>query len=202
MTKLEVLNQPLYGNSNIVFNGKPIFSPNFAQSGIHKVRDIWDCETNNFKDSNFIFNSLIDKRNWISQWTKLKKAITGDLKNILNENESNVSPSNQNLKPFKLQETYKICDKKNKLLTNKDISMRKLKVIFNIDIEPICQNKWNIYFNKNLMWRKIWRNLRINRATRKANQLSWKIIYNTVYTEAKLQKMGRSMNGLCHFCNT
>jgi hypothetical protein len=43
-------------------------------------------------------------------------------------------------------------------------------------------------------------NLRINRATRKA--LSWKIIHNTVYTQAKLQKMGRSMNGLCHFCNT
>ena len=27
-------------------------------------------------------------------------------------------------------------------------------------------------------------------------------IPNTVYTEAKLPKMGQSMNGLCHFCNT
>ena len=106
MTKLEVLDQPLYDNSNIVFNGKPIVSQNFAQSGIHKVRDIWDCEKNNFKDSNFIFNTLIDKRNWISQWTRLKKAITGDLQNILNENENNVSPSNQNLTSFKLQETF------------------------------------------------------------------------------------------------
>ena len=78
--------------------------------------------------------------------------------------------------------------------------MRKLQIIFIIDIEPICQNKWNIYLNKNLLWRKIWMNLRINRATRKA--LSWKIIHNTVNTEAKLQKMGRSMNDLCHFCNT
>ena len=67
---------------------------------------IWDCETNNFRDSNFIFNSLIDKRNWISQWTRLKKTITGDLKDILNENENNVSPSSQNLKSFKLQETF------------------------------------------------------------------------------------------------
>ena len=25
MTKLEVLDQPLYGNSNVVYNGKPIF---------------------------------------------------------------------------------------------------------------------------------------------------------------------------------
>jgi predicted TIM-barrel fold metal-dependent hydrolase len=77
--------------------------------------------------------------------------------------------------------------------------MRKLQIIFIIDIEPICQNKWNIYFNKNLPWRKIWTNLRINQATRKANQLSWKIIHDT---EAKLQKNGRSMNGLCHFCDT
>jgi hypothetical protein len=106
MTKLEVLDQPLNGNSNIVFNGEPIFPQTFAQSGIHKVRDIWDCEKNYFKDSNFIFNTLIDKRNWISQWTMLKKAITGDLKNILNENGNNVSPSNQNLKSFKLQETF------------------------------------------------------------------------------------------------
>ena len=85
-----VLDQPLYDNSNIVFNGKLIVSQNFAQSGIHKVRDIWDCEKNNFKDSNFIFNALIDKRNWISQWTRFKKAITGDLQNILNENENTV----------------------------------------------------------------------------------------------------------------
>ena len=131
------MDQPLYGNSNIVFNGKPIVFPKFAQSGIHKVCVIRDCETNNLKDSNFIFNSLFDKRNRISQWTRLKKAITGDLKNILNENENN-----QNLKHFKLQETYKIYDKQNKLLTNKDISMRKLKIIFNINIEPICQNKF------------------------------------------------------------
>jgi hypothetical protein len=32
MTKLEILDQLLYGNSNIVFNGKPIFLPNFAES--------------------------------------------------------------------------------------------------------------------------------------------------------------------------
>ena len=88
------------------FQWQAYFSPNFAQSGIHKVRDIWDCEKNYFKDSNFIFNTLIDNRNWISQWTRLKRAITGDFKNILNENENNVSPSNLNLNPFKLQLTF------------------------------------------------------------------------------------------------
>ena len=73
---------------------------------MHKVCDIWDCEANNFKDSNFIFNSLFVKKNRFPSRRDWKKAITGDLRNILNENESN-----QNLKPFKLQETYKIYDK-------------------------------------------------------------------------------------------
>jgi hypothetical protein len=63
----------------VLYKSKPIFFPNFLQGGIHKVLDIWNCETNNFKNSNF--NSLIDKRNWISQWTRLKKAITDVLKN-------------------------------------------------------------------------------------------------------------------------
>jgi hypothetical protein len=65
--------------------------------------------------------------------------------------------------------------------------MRILKIIFNIDIELICQNKWNIYFNKKISVEK---NMyeRVSGATRKANQLRWKIIHNTVYTEAKLQK--------------
>jgi hypothetical protein len=62
------------------------------------------------------------------------------------ESESNTIPSNQNLK----QAIYKIYDQKNKLLTNKNISMRKLQIFFNIDIEPICQNKWNVYFNKKI----------------------------------------------------
>ena len=150
----------LYMATQILFSMGSLFFPKILQRVEYIKFVIYGIvKKNNFKDSNFIFNSLIDKRNWISQWTRLKKAITGDLKHILHENESNVSPSNQNLKPFKLQETYKIYDKQNKLLTNKDISMRKLKVIFNIDIEPICQNKWNIYFNKNLLWRKIWTNL-------------------------------------------
>ena len=65
--------------------------------------------------------------------------------------------------------------------------MRKLKIIFNIDIELICQNKWNIYFNKKISVEKNM-NERISGATRKANQLRWKSIHNTVYTEAKLQQ--------------
>ena len=36
-------------------------------------------------------------------------------------------------------------------------------------------------------------------SNKKKTQLSWKSIHDT---EAKLQKNGRSMNRLCHFCDT
>jgi len=29
--------------------------------------------------------------------------------------------------------------------------MDKLQMIFNIDVEPICQNKWNICLNKKIL---------------------------------------------------
>ena len=55
MTKLEVLDQPLYGNSNIIFIGKPIF-PQI----LHRVEYIKFVIYGIVK--NFIFNTLIDKK--------------------------------------------------------------------------------------------------------------------------------------------
>jgi hypothetical protein len=90
-----------------------MFPTQIMQKGLctTKLYKLWcifnhNCTSYNLYSNNWtsynlydgvIFNTLIDKRNWISQWTRLKRAITGDLKNILNENENIVSPSNQNL---------------------------------------------------------------------------------------------------------
>jgi hypothetical protein len=80
----------------------------------------------------------------------IEKAMAEVHKNILNENEGNIRPNNQNLKPLNYRRPLKLYDPQNKLLTNKDISLSKLEILFNIDTEPICQNKWNIYISKNL----------------------------------------------------
>jgi hypothetical protein len=65
-------------------------------------------------------------------------------------------------------------------------------------MEPKCQNKWELIYNKKVMWEVVWKNLNLLRCKQKIIQFQWKCIHFIVYTESRLQKMGKS-NGLCHF---
>lgn len=62
-----------------------LFFSSFSISGIQKIEDtcIWDDSTNFFKSSTEIFNSLYDRRNWISEYSRIKKAITQELIRML-----------------------------------------------------------------------------------------------------------------------
>jgi hypothetical protein len=55
-------------------------------------------------------------------------------------------------------------------------------------------------FDTELPWKSIWAIIYSNRANRKAKQLQFKLLHNIVYTEGRLQRMGLSLNGSCHFC--
>jgi hypothetical protein len=45
------------------------------RNNILKINDIWDKNNNTFVDNQTIFNRLDDKRNWISEWAKIKISI-------------------------------------------------------------------------------------------------------------------------------
>jgi hypothetical protein len=45
------------------------------RNNIFKINDIWDKNNNTVVDNQTIFNRLDDKRNWISEWAKIKKSI-------------------------------------------------------------------------------------------------------------------------------
>ena len=51
------------------------FFQSFLRNNIFKINDIWDKNNNTFVESQTIFNRLDDKRNWISEWAKIKKSI-------------------------------------------------------------------------------------------------------------------------------
>ena len=59
----------------IKFNRNPFFFQSFLRNNIFKINDIWDKNNNTFVDNQTIFNRLNDKRNWISEWAKIKKSI-------------------------------------------------------------------------------------------------------------------------------
>lgn len=198
-TDTDVYEQFLFGNSQIRDRGKPLLFPSFAKSGLTQIKHIWDVDTHTFKTDNFIFNKLSDKRNWIVQWLIIKSSIPKRFLNIMRDSiadDANTKESNSII----VKDVYKFFNSKNKIMANKDVSLKLLQKELNIKTKPNCELKWNIYFNKELPWKQIWSKIYYNFASRKSNQLSWKIIHNIVYTEEKLQKIGRSRNGLCHFC--
>ena len=45
------------------------------RNNIFKINDIWDKNNNTVVDNQTIFNRLDNKRNWISEWAKIKKSI-------------------------------------------------------------------------------------------------------------------------------
>ena len=195
----EILDYPLFGSAKIQYKGKPLFIQNFAKSGMHKLKDIWDRERKNLKSDNLIFNKLSDKRNWISEWAKIKHSIPKDFQLAL-KNDTPLAKNTSKL-PLRIINSSEICNFQNKILRNKDVPLKLIQNIFNCKTKPISEIKWNTHYNMDLEWNEIWGNIYNNFAKKKANQLSWKITHNIIYTEEKLQKMGRS-NGKCFFCKT
>jgi hypothetical protein len=66
-------------------------------------------------------------------------------------------------------------------------------------VEPKCQNKWELIYNKKVMWEVLWRNRNLLSCKQQIIQFQWNCIHFIVYTESRLQRMGKS-NGLCYFC--
>ena len=67
-----ILKTRIYCNSSISFKNKPLVLTSFLQSNLRTINHIWDSNTN-FKSCHDIYNLLIDRRNCISEFSKIKK---------------------------------------------------------------------------------------------------------------------------------
>jgi hypothetical protein len=81
--KEDILDQNIFGNAKFSYNGNALLFSSFSLSGMQKIEDIWDDNTNFFKSSTEIFNSLYDRRNWISEYSRIKKVIPQELIRML-----------------------------------------------------------------------------------------------------------------------
>jgi hypothetical protein len=77
----------LFRNCNITFQNKPLIFSSFLRSNIKIIQDIWDENSKQFIDCDLLYSKLIDRRNCISEYSKIKKCIPKDyLKFLRNEN--------------------------------------------------------------------------------------------------------------------
>jgi hypothetical protein len=94
----------ILGNAKFSYNGNALFFSSFSLSGMQKIEDIWDDNTNLLKSSTEIFNSLYDRRNWISEYSRIKKAIPQELIRMLKSKP--VELNAKAILPFRIKNSY------------------------------------------------------------------------------------------------
>jgi hypothetical protein len=67
-----ILKTRIFCNSSITFKNKPLVFTSFLQSNLLTINDIWDSDNTKFKSCHDIYNLLIDRRNCISEFSKIK----------------------------------------------------------------------------------------------------------------------------------
>ena len=132
------MDQDIFGNARFSYNGNALFFSSLSLSSMPKIEDIWDDNTNLFKSSTEIFNSLYDRRNWISEYGRIEKAIPQELIRMLKS-----EPVELNAKaniPFRIKNSYQFYENK-KILENSKLRLKEIQDYFVANCVPICQNK-------------------------------------------------------------
>ena len=92
--------------------------------------------TESDESDNFIYNTLKDKRNWISEWTRLKLAIPKLFKDRLKNVHVDPEPPKNG---YYIKNTFEFYDKQNKVVIPSEISLKLIQYSLNLDIVPNCQ---------------------------------------------------------------
>lgn len=201
LIKNDILNENIFGNVSICHKQQSIFFFNWTKSNLVKLKDIWNSNTNNWKEGTEIYNILKNKRNWIAEYNKIKACVPLKWKQIL-KSENVILEKENNLK---LVNNIVLSD--NKItIKGKEISHKKIKEkqLYNACLYPVaipvCVQTWSRIFNENMTTINIFSHFRHFIHERKSIEFHWKVLQRAIYSEEKLKIMGKS-NGLCKICN-
>ncbi len=186
----ELLSEPIWLNKRFQHNDKPIFLSNWLKSGIIYVKDLFDIN-GIFISENYIYNNLIDKRNWIAQYSIVK-----DLFKKIPDDYSTINAKFVN-----------IIDHWTLIHNNKvyNIINEKSKFFYDIFVDKkfernYMESTWEKEFNiEKSMWKKIYQN-QIWIADKKVGEFKYKIICNILSNKALISKWNQNITENCDFC--
>ena len=108
------------------------------------MKGIWTTIESDFKISNEIYNSFNDKRNCISEYARIKKAVPKEFVQIL-QDEIAADPNSNMWHLLKLYTDLYLYEKRGKIILPFQL---KLKYIHKI--KPICHIKWEVLYGKDI----------------------------------------------------
>ncbi len=197
--KEDVLNQYLFGNHNILNQGKSLFFPHWCKSDLKQVKDLWNTAQNVFYSGAIVFEQLIKKDNWIVEYEIIKKAIPKSWLEILSGNiileENNKLENNSGLE-ITHQGITKVNSNINPIkLTTKEFYYHCLYPCE----PPSCIFTWKNIF-ESFDWKNVCKLLFNPLQSNSKKQFHWKTVHRVLYCEDRLARMGKS-NGICTLCN-
>ena len=192
-----ILDENIFGNSNIIFSHAPLWFESFSKSGFKKIKDIWDSAHKTFHSEIDICNRLADKTNWRIYYNRIKSRIPKNWVEKLESNATHAKVTNI----LKVKDSIYMYNFKNEFTQPIKLTNKQLQRYLRDVNRPKCELKWETYFNETFNWRKVWKLSLDLPCSNKEKQFHWKIIHNALFTESKMQLMGMS-NGSCHFCKT
>ena len=197
-----ILQQNIFGNCNLLHQGKPLFFFKWAKSNFVTIRDIWNEEDNTFLKGVQIYEQLSTKSNWISEYAIIKQSIPSKWKGVLKSTDEIRIPNEKILQNTKRV----ILSKDNIIINGQNIPHNKLKkkeVYFHCLYPmkpPTCENKWETLLNETFNWKIIHKSIVNSLLKRKEIDFHRKTIHRAVFTENRLKMMSKS-DGLCKLCN-
>ena len=198
-SKEKILSQNIFGNHNIAKNKQSLFFANWSKCNIVLVSDIWNIDTNNWKDSTEILDKLRIKRNWISEYNKIKDYFSNEWKQILRD-----QPIVQNTdlvhfgKEIELNSSEVLCQ--SKIIDFHKVKQKDLYYILLYPVPtPTCVLKWNEILETDYSIDELFHEKRHFMYNRKMYNFHWKLLHRIIFSEMKLRLMNKS-DGKCKIC--
>ncbi len=190
MSESEFLAEPIWFNTKLKINNKPIFLSNWTKSNILYIKDLFDRQGNLITE-NMVQNILIYKRNWIAEFYKIKKVLKKQIRNF----------------DTSLAKFINIKDNWDILVNNSKYSMKEQKSRFYYRIlvdkkfdKNYMEKSWENSFYPNINWKSVYRNQVWGIQEKKIGEFNYKLLCNILCTRSVISKWNKNINSKCQFC--
>ena len=186
----DFLSEPLWLNKRLCTNKKAVFISNWTKSNILYVKDLFD-NTGEMKSENDILTILVNKRNWIAEYSQIKKMLKPFIRQF----------DTSNAQYIYIKKNWTLLDNdKVHTLTLKKSNFYYCILIGKKSIKNYMENVWEREFEANLDWKNIYTNQIWKTVDKKLAEFNYKLLTNIICTRSLIAKWNKNINTQCQHC--
>ena len=196
MSNDQFLCQILWGNNLFLQNGKCLYVKNWVTSNIIFVKDVFDLN-GKFINENTIILKLSCTRNWMCEYSIVKRVVTKLAKGFLCMNSSHISTDNIYKNIYFVHDNRRF-----------EIDTLSSKFYYNIlcgkkSVKNYTEMVWQRLFDVSLYesdWCTIYRNKIWNMPVKKIAEFNFKVIHQLLNCKLHVHRWKKDVSPLCMYC--